>query len=89
MRLRGEVENAGSISPVVKLWPTSRTGQPFDGKPDQTIGDTRRVVTVIKEGNILDRVALRLDHSHIPDYQETGSSMAPVWQTAPEPAKRD
>ena len=22
---------------------------------------------------------LRLDHSRIPDYQETGSSMAPVW----------
>jgi hypothetical protein len=34
---------------------------------------------VIKEGAVLDRAALRLDHSHIPDYQETGSSMAPVW----------
>jgi imidazolonepropionase-like amidohydrolase len=50
-----------------------------DGKPDQRIGDTRRITVVMLGGEILDRTALRLDHSHIPDYQETGSSMAPVW----------
>jgi hypothetical protein len=33
----------------------------------------------LKEVAVLDRAALRLDHSRIPDYQETGSSMAPVW----------
>jgi imidazolonepropionase-like amidohydrolase len=87
-------KNAAAIVKASSEWGTIEPGELadvilVDGKPDQTIGDTRRVVTVIKEGNILDRVALRLDHSHIPDYQETGSSMAPVWQTAPEPAKRD
>jgi imidazolonepropionase-like amidohydrolase len=50
-----------------------------DGDPDQRISDTRRIVFVIKEGAVIDRTALRLDHSHIPDYSETGSSMAPVW----------
>jgi hypothetical protein len=50
-----------------------------DGNPDQHIGDTRRIVAVIKEGAVIDRTALRLDHSRIPDYRETGSSMAPVW----------
>jgi imidazolonepropionase-like amidohydrolase len=49
------------------------------GAPDRSIGDTRRIEVVIKEGAVLDRTALRLDHTHIPDYQETGSSMAPVW----------
>src|SRR5882724_6201105 len=50
-----------------------------EGRPDQKISDTRRIVIVIKEGAVIDRTALRLEHSRIPDYQETGSSMAPVW----------
>jgi hypothetical protein len=50
-----------------------------DGDPDKKISDTRRIVFVIKQGAVIDRTALRLDHSHIPDYSETGSSMAPVW----------
>jgi hypothetical protein len=37
------------------------------------------VSLVMKQGRIVDRAALRLDQSHIPDYAETGSSMAPVW----------
>ena len=87
-------KNAAAIVKASGEWGTIEPGKLadviiVDGKPDQTIGDTRRVVTVIKEGDILDRAALRLDHSHIPDYQETGSSMAPVWEAAPEPAKRD
>jgi imidazolonepropionase-like amidohydrolase len=87
-------KNAAAIVKASGEWGTIEPGKLadvviVDGKPDQTIGDTRRVVTVIKEGSILDRVALRLDHSRIPDYQETGSSMAPVWDTPPEPAKRD
>ena len=43
-------------------------------QPDRFAG-----LNLIKEGTVIDRTALRLDHSHIPDYQETGSSMAPVW----------
>jgi hypothetical protein len=50
-----------------------------DGKPDQRIGDTHHVAIVIKEGSVIDRTALRLDHSRIPDYAETGTSMASVW----------
>jgi imidazolonepropionase-like amidohydrolase len=87
-------KNAAGIVRASGQWGTLEPGKLadvliVDGKPDQRIGDTRRVVTVIKEGSILDRVALRLDHSRIPDYQETGSSMAPVWETAPQPTKRD
>jgi imidazolonepropionase-like amidohydrolase len=87
-------KNASGIVRASDQWGTLEPGKLadvliVDGKPDQRIGDTRRVVTVIKEGSILDRVALRLDHSRIPDYQETGSSMAPVWETAPQPTKRD
>ena len=87
-------KNAAAIVKASGEWGTLEPGKLadviiVDGKPDQSIGDTRRVVTVIKEGSILDRVALRLDHSRIPDYQETGSSMAPVWETAPQPTKRD
>jgi len=34
-----------------------------DGKPDQRISDTRRITVVIKEGSVIDRTALRLDHT--------------------------
>jgi hypothetical protein len=51
----------------------------IDGKPDQHISDSRRISMVMKEGSIIDRVQLRLDHSHIPDFREVGSAMAPVW----------
>jgi Amidohydrolase family len=87
-------KNAAAIVKASSEWGTLEAGKLaniiiVDGKPDQMIGDTRRVTTVMKEGNILDRTALRLDHSRIPDYQETGSSMSDVWQNAPEAAKRD
>jgi imidazolonepropionase-like amidohydrolase len=76
--------NAAAIVNASEEWGTLEAGKLanliiVDGSPDRRIGDTRRIVTVIKEGAVLDRTALRLDRSHIPDYQETGSSMAPVW----------
>jgi len=77
-------KNAAAIVGASQQWGTLEAGKLanlviVDGKPDQRIGDTRRITVVLLGGEILDRPALRLDHSHIPDYQETGSSMAPVW----------
>jgi imidazolonepropionase-like amidohydrolase len=77
-------KNAAAIVNASDEWGTLEAGKLanlviVDGKPDERIGDTRRIAVVIKEGALIDRTALRLDHSHIPDYQETGSSMAPVW----------
>jgi imidazolonepropionase-like amidohydrolase len=77
-------KNAAAIVNAADEWGTLEAGKlanlvVVDGSPDKRISDTRRIVIVIKEGTVIDRTALRLDHSHIPDYQETGSSMAPVW----------
>lgn len=77
-------KNAAAIVGASEEWGTIEPGKLanlilVDGRPDLRIGDNRHIVAVIKEGAILDRDALRLDHSHIPDYQETGSSMASVW----------
>src|ERR1700733_786709 len=77
-------KNAAAIVNASNEWGTLEAGKLanlviVDGKPDQRISDTRRIVVVIKEGALIDRTALRIDHSRIPDYQETGSSMAPVW----------
>lgn len=77
-------KNAAAIQNASAEWGTLEAGKLaniiiVDGAPDRSISDTRRIRVVIKEGAIIDRNALRLDHSHIPDYQETGSSMAPVW----------
>ncbi len=77
-------KNAAAIVNASKEWGTLEPGKLanlilVEGKPDQRIADTRHVATVIKEGAVIDRLALRLDHSHIPDYAETGSSMAEVW----------
>ena len=77
-------KNAAAIVNASDEWGALEVGKLanlviVEGHPDQKISDTRRIVVVIKEGTVIDRTALRLDHSHIPDYQETGSSMAPVW----------
>lgn len=77
-------KNAAAIVNASQEWGTLEAGKLanliiVEGAPDRAIGDTRRITLVIKEGAVIDRSALRLDHSHIPDYQETGSSMAPVW----------
>jgi imidazolonepropionase-like amidohydrolase len=77
-------KNAAAIVNASNEWGTLEPGKlanivVVDGRPDKRIGDTRRIVVVIKEGALIDRTALRLDHSHIPDFQETASSMAPVW----------
>src|SRR5580658_323365 len=77
-------KNAAAIVNASGEWGTLEAGKLanlviVDGKPDQRIADTRRIAVVIKEGAVIDRTALRLDRSRIPDYQETGSSMAPVW----------
>jgi imidazolonepropionase-like amidohydrolase len=76
--------NASLIVDASKEWGTLETGKLanvliVDGKPDQRISDSRRVVVVIKGGEVLDRTALRLDHSHEPEYQETGPGMATIW----------
>jgi imidazolonepropionase-like amidohydrolase len=77
-------KNAAAIVNASNEWGTLEAGKLanliiVDGQPDKRISDTRRIVVVIKEGALIDRTALRLDHSHVPNYQETGSSMAPVW----------
>jgi imidazolonepropionase-like amidohydrolase len=77
-------KNAAAIVNASKEWGTLEPGKLanvilVDGKPDQRIADTHNVAAVIKEGVVIDRLALRLDHSHIPDYAETGTSMAEVW----------
>jgi len=77
-------KNAAAIVNASGEWGTLEAGKLanliiVDGQPDKRIGDTRRIAVVIKEGAIIDRTALRLDHSRIPDYQETGTSMASVW----------
>jgi len=77
-------KNAAAIVNASKEWGTLEPGKLanlvlIEGKPDQSIADTRNVAVVIKEGVVIDRLALRLDHSRIPDYAETGSSMAEVW----------
>ncbi len=77
-------KNAAAIVNASGEWGTLEAGKLanlviVDGRPDERISDTRHIVVVIKEGALIDRAALRLDHSRIPDYQETGSSMAPVW----------
>jgi imidazolonepropionase-like amidohydrolase len=77
-------KNAAAIVNASDEWGALEAGKLanlviVEGHPDQKISDTRRIVIVIKEGAVIDRTALRLDHSRIPDYQETGSSMAPVW----------
>ncbi len=77
-------KNAAAIVNAFKEWGTLEPGKLanvilVDGKPDQRIADTHNVATVIKEGVVIDRLALRLDHSRIPDYAETGTSMAEVW----------
>jgi imidazolonepropionase-like amidohydrolase len=82
--ITASTKSAAAIVNASAEWGTLEAGKlatliVVSGKPDQRIGDTRNLLYVIKEGAVIDRVALRLDHSHIPDYQETGSSMAPVW----------
>jgi imidazolonepropionase-like amidohydrolase len=77
-------KSAAAIVNASAEWGTLEAGKLanlviVDGKPDRRISDTRRITVVIKEGAIIDRAALRLDHSRVPDYRETGSSMAPVW----------
>ena len=77
-------KNAAAIVNASTEWGTLEPGKLanlilVEGKPDQRIADTHHVALVIKEGAVIDRLALRLDHSHIPDYAETGSSMAGVW----------
>jgi imidazolonepropionase-like amidohydrolase len=82
--LTAATRSAATIVHGEREWGTLEPGMRadiilIDGRPDERISDSRKVSLVMKQGRILDRAALRLDQSHIPDYQETGSSMAPVW----------
>src|SRR6202000_2507564 len=69
-------KNAAAIVNASKEWGTLEAGKLANliivqGNPDQRIGDTRRVAVVIKKGAGIDRAALRLDNSRIPDYKST------------------
>jgi imidazolonepropionase-like amidohydrolase len=82
--LTSATKNAAAIVNASGEWGTLEPGKLanliiVDGKPDRRIGDSRRIVVVMKEGAVIERTALRLDRSRIPDYQETGSSMAHAW----------
>ena len=65
-----------------ETWGTLETGKAadiviVDGKPDQKIGDTRKIVVVVMEGRILDRNKLKLDPALDPGYRPIGGMDAP------------
>ena len=79
-------KNAAAIVNASKEWGTLNPASwPMwilvEGKPaPEGLASTHNVATVIKEGSRSSTgLALRLDHSHIPDYAESGTSMAEVW----------
>jgi imidazolonepropionase-like amidohydrolase len=82
--LTAATRSAAALVHAEREWGTLEPGKLaslilVDGQPDRHIGESRKVSLVMKEGRLVDRAQLRLDHAHLPDYQEMGSSMAPVW----------
>ena len=74
--------NAAKIMNAETEWGTLEPGKLadiliVDGKPDQNIRDTRNVVTVLREGTILDRNKLKLDPNADPGYRPVGGVAAP------------
>jgi len=70
-------KNAAMIVNAENRWGTLEVGKLadiliLDGKPDQNISDTRKIVTVVKEGIILDRNKLKLDPAADPGYRPIG-----------------
>jgi len=75
-------KNAATIMHAQTEWGTLEPGKLaniliVDGKPDQTIRDTRNVSLVVKEGKILDRSKLKLDPKTDPGYKPIGGMEAP------------
>jgi imidazolonepropionase-like amidohydrolase len=76
--------SAAAIVGASSEWGTLEAGKlanilMVSGRPDQHIGDTRNIVLLVKDGKVVDRPALTLARSHVPDYGEVGPAMAPVW----------
>jgi imidazolonepropionase-like amidohydrolase len=74
--------NAATIMNAETEWGTLEPGKLaniviVDRKPDQNIRETRNVVAVVKEGQILDRSKLKLDPNVDPGYQPVGGVAAP------------
>ena len=74
--------NAATIMNAETEWGTLEPGKLaniviVDRKPDQNIRETRNVVAVVKEGQILDRNKLKLDPNVDPGYQPVGGVAAP------------
>lgn len=74
--------NAATIMNAESEWGTLEPGKladivVVDGKPDQNISDTKKIVTVVKEGKILDRDKLKLNSDTDPGYHPVGGMEAP------------
>ena len=74
-------KNAAMIMNAETEWGTLQPGKLadiliVDGKPDQNISETRNIVTVLKEGKILDRDKLKLNPAVDPGYQPVGGPPA-------------
>jgi imidazolonepropionase-like amidohydrolase len=75
-------KNAARIMNAETEWGTLEPGKLanlviVDGKPDQNISDTKKIVAVVKEGTILDRNKLKLDPARDPGYRPIGGMEAP------------
>jgi imidazolonepropionase-like amidohydrolase len=75
-------KNAAKIMNAETEWGTLERGRladvvVVDGKPDQNISDTKKIVAVIKEGKILDRNTLKLNSETDPGYHPVGGMEAP------------
>ena len=75
-------KNAAKIMNAEAEWGTLEPGKfanivIVDGKPDQNISDTRKIVAVVKQGTILDRNKLKLDPALDPGYRPIGGMEAP------------
>ncbi|HXW89972.1 MAG TPA: amidohydrolase family protein [Terriglobales bacterium] len=74
-------KNAALIVNAAQEWGTLEPGKLADlvivnGKPDQTIRDTRNIVGVVREGTILDRDQLKLNPDVDPGYRPVGGEAA-------------
>jgi imidazolonepropionase-like amidohydrolase len=75
-------KNAAMMMNAETEWGTLEPGKLaniliVDGKPDQKIRETRKIVAVLKEGRILDRNKLKLDPAMDPGYRPVGGLPAP------------
>jgi imidazolonepropionase-like amidohydrolase len=75
-------KNAAKIMNAETEWGTLETGKLanvviVDGKPDQNVSDTKKIITVVREGTILDRNKLKLDPARDPGYRPIGGMEAP------------